>query len=102
MAKLVLDNPVSSGGLGSPNIAEVRVNMVTVDFLRNRVEALFQYGEEINGRFEPSPIVPQGTNQVIVDLEQYQDVQAAWDNFQRKLFQRGVTEGILPPGQDSD
>ena len=102
MAKLTLDNPISSGGLGTPNLAEARVFDVRVDFLRNRVEALLQYGEEINNRFEPSPIVPAGINQIIVDLEQYQDVQAAWDNFQRALLRRGATEGILPPGRDSD
>ena len=101
MAKLILDTPISGGDL-LPEINEARVFNVRIDFERSRVEALVSYGREVSNRFVQSPVVPPNAGQVIVDLEQYADVNAAWNNFQRALLRRGSTEGILPPGQDSD
>ncbi len=99
MAKWNLTTPVAGGDL-LPDVAEARVFQVRVDFVRNEVGALIFYGREVNGRFEQSPINPPGGEQVIADLDQYADVQAAWNNFERKLFQRAAQENKLPPGQD--
>lgn len=101
MAKLTLTTPASGGDL-LPDITEARLLNAQVDFNRNRANCVVVYGAEVDGVFQQSPINPPGGQQVVVDFEQYTDVQVAWNNFQRKLLQRGSSEGIFPPGTDSD
>lgn len=102
MAKLVLTTPVSGGELYSPGISQARVFNVRVDHQRNVVSAVVQYGNEVDGNFVQAPLVPPNALQVVADLNAYADVKAAWVNFERKLFQRGVAENLFPPGTDQE
>lgn len=93
---------VSSGDLPIPDVDEARIAQIRVDFTRGKVEALLVYGTMVGTDFQQSPINPARARQVIPDIEQYKEVRAAWDDFERKLFRRVVAEGLVPDGLDED
>lgn len=101
MAKWTFDVPIS-GGMLLDDITQARLVGVTIDFRSNRIDAQVEFGKEAGGVFTPSPAIPPGGKTRVVSLNEHADVLAAWNNFERKVFQRAATDEQLPPGTDSD